>query len=159
MFHGDIVLALGMQGQRRGELAPRPLAPAGHINRQSRVHDHVAWICVNDTKPVPQEWLGEVAGRRILCQVGGGGQQGPHLAAAGAQVISLDASNPQLAQDRAVAIREGLELTTIQGGMANLSTFGNEEFDVIVNPASTLSAADLEPVLSECRHTLRPTET
>lgn len=116
-------------------------------------------ICVSDTKPVPREWLGEVAGRRILCLAGGGGQQGPILAAAGAQVIVLDASTGQLEQDRAVADREGLELTTIQGDMANLSMFDNEEFDVIVNPVSTLFVADLAPVWSECRRTLRPSGT
>jgi 2-polyprenyl-3-methyl-5-hydroxy-6-metoxy-1,4-benzoquinol methylase len=64
---------------------------------------------LSDTKPVPREWLGDVDGRRILCLAGGGGQQGPILAAAGAQVVVVDASSGQLAQDQAVAERDGLD--------------------------------------------------
>ena len=77
------------------------------------------------------------------------------MAAAGAQVIVLDASTGQLAQDRSVADREGLEITTVLGDMADLSMFGDEEFDMIVNPVSTLFVPDLAPVWRECHRTLR----
>jgi SAM-dependent methyltransferase len=113
-------------------------------------------IHLSDTKPVPREWLGNVAGLRILCLAGGGGQQGPILAAAGAQVVVVDASTGQLAQDRAVAERDGLDITTVQSDMADLSGFGDEEFDMIVNPVSTLFVPELAPVWRECHRTLRP---
>ena len=63
----------------------------------------------------PAEWLGRRAGKRVLALASGGGQQGPVLAAAGARVTVLDASPAQLAQDRAVAEREGLDLETVLG--------------------------------------------
>ena len=113
-------------------------------------------IYLSDTKRVPQEWLGDVTGRRILCLAGGGGQQGPILAAASAQVVVLDASTGQLAQDRAVAERDGLDITTVQGDMADLSMFDDEVFDMIVNPVSTLFVPDLALVWRERHRTLRP---
>ena len=57
--------------------------------------------------PVPRDWFGEIQGRDILCLASGGGQQGPILAAAGARVTVFDASERQLAQDQAVAARDG----------------------------------------------------
>src|SRR5258708_23879626 len=58
---------------------------------------------------------------RILCLASGGGQQGPILAAAGAQVTVFDASAGQLAQDRYVAEREGLALTDRKSTRLNSS--------------------------------------
>ena len=49
--------------------------------------------------PVPQGWLGSLAGARVLALASGGGQQAPLLAAAGAEVWSLDASLEQLRLD------------------------------------------------------------
>ena len=53
------------------------------------------------------------------------------LAAAGARVTVFDNSPQQLAQDRHVATREGLELITIQGDMRDLSAFDDEAFDLV----------------------------
>jgi SAM-dependent methyltransferase len=113
-------------------------------------------IRISDTKTLPPDWLGDVVGKRILCLAGGGGQQGPILAAAGARVVVFDASTGQLAQDRAVADREELEIATVQGDMADLSMFDDEQFDVILNPVSTLFVPELTPVWSECHRTLIP---
>ena len=53
--------------------------------------------------PVPRDWFpATLAGADVLCLASGGGQQGPVLAAAGAQVTVLDNSSRQLAQDRLV---------------------------------------------------------
>ena len=113
-------------------------------------------IRISETKTLPPDWLGDVVGKRILCLAGGGGQQGPILAAAGARVVVFDASTGQLAQDRAVADREELEIATVQGDMADLSMFDDEQFDVILNPVSTLFVPELTPVWSECHRTLIP---
>jgi hypothetical protein len=61
-----------------------------------------------DAGTLPAHWLGDVRGQRILCLASAGGQQGPVLAAAGAQVTVFDASQGQLEQDRMVAARDGL---------------------------------------------------
>lgn len=74
---------------------------------------------------MPLNWLNNIEGKEILCLTSGGGQQGPILAASNARVTIYDNSPDQLEQDRFVAKREGLELTTIQGDMADLSVFQN----------------------------------
>ena len=72
-------------------------------------------------EPLPRGWLDAVRGLRILCLACAGGQQAPVLAAAGADVTVFDLSEGQLDQDRAVARREGLALTAVQGDMRDLS--------------------------------------
>jgi SAM-dependent methyltransferase len=113
-------------------------------------------IVLTPTRPVPREWLGELRGLRILALASGGGQQGPILAAAGAQVTVLDASPAQLAQDRQVAEREGLDLETILGDMADLGAFPDGTFDLVVNPCSTCFVPDVRPVWREAARVLRP---
>jgi SAM-dependent methyltransferase len=100
-------------------------------------------IVLTPTKPVPLAWYPPLPGADVLCLASGGGQQGPLLAAAGANVTVLDASPRQLEQDRAVADRDGLTLRTVQGDMADLSMFAAESFDLIVHPVSNCFAADV----------------
>jgi SAM-dependent methyltransferase len=107
--------------------------------------------------PMPREWLPDpLAGTDILCLASGGGQQGPILAAAGANVTVFDNSPRQLAQDRLVADRDGLQLATVLGDMRDLSAFADGSFDVILNPVSNLFCPDLAPVWRECYRVLRP---
>ena len=84
------------------------------------------------------------------------GQQGPILAAAGANVTVFDASEKQLSQDRLVAHRDGLSLETIQGDMADLSCFEGSVFDFIFHPCSNCFAEDIRPVWREAYRVLRP---
>jgi SAM-dependent methyltransferase len=107
--------------------------------------------------PVPRDWFGDnLAGADVLCLASGGGQQGPVLAAAGATVTVLDNSPRQLAQDRLVADRDGLELTTVLADMRDLSVFADESFDLVFHPVSNLFCPDLAPVWRECFRVLRP---
>lgn len=104
---------------------------------------------------LPEHWLGDVAGRDILCLASGGGQQAPILAAAGARVTVFDASEKQLERDRHVAERDGLRLTTIQGDMSDLTVFPDEFFDIVFNPISNLYVPDVSLVWKECHRVLR----
>ncbi|WP_427914819.1 class I SAM-dependent methyltransferase [Ramlibacter sp. MMS24-I3-19] len=106
-------------------------------------------------RPVPCDWLGDVRGQRILCLASAGGQQAPVLAAAGAQVTVFDLSNEQLRQDRQVAARDGLELTTVQGDMRDLGVFDDAQFDLVFHPISNLYVPDVRPVWGECHRVLR----
>jgi len=108
------------------------------------------------TRPVPRAWLPPLVGCDLLCLAGGGGQQGPLLAAAGARVTVLDNSPEQLARDRMVAEREGLTLTTLQGDMADLTPLADASFDLIVNPVSNVFVPDVRPVWREAWRVLRP---
>jgi SAM-dependent methyltransferase len=106
--------------------------------------------------PVPRAWLGELAGRDVLCLASGGGQQAPILAAAGARVVSFDASEAQLEKDAEVAQREALDLRTVQGDMADLSAFDDASFDLVFHPVSNVFARAVRPVWRECHRVLRP---
>ncbi len=113
------------------------------------------FVLLTPTRPVPRDWLGELSGADVLCLASGGGQQGPIFAAAGARVTVFDNSPRQLAQDRAVAEREGLDIATVQGDMADLSAFEDERFDLIFHPVSNVFAPAVRPVWREAYRVLR----
>jgi len=107
-------------------------------------------------RAVPRAWYPPLKGARVLALASGGGQQGPILAAAGADVTVFDASPKQLAQDRWVADRDQLALETVEGDMADLSVFASDSFDLIFNPCSNCFAQSLEPIWRECHRVLKP---
>jgi SAM-dependent methyltransferase len=113
-------------------------------------------ILLTEQKPVPREWFPPLSGLDTLCLACGGGQQGPVLAAAGANVTVFDNSPRQLDQDRFVAKREGLlNLMTIEGDMRDLSVFADESFDFIFHPVSNLFIDEVRPVWREAFRVLR----
>ncbi len=113
-------------------------------------------VLLTEQKPTPREWFPEeLAGLDMLCLASGGGQQGPTLAATGARVTVFDNSPAQLAQDRLVAAREGLELATFEGDMRDLSRFADESFDLVFHPVSNLFVPDVRPVWREAFRVLR----
>jgi 2-polyprenyl-3-methyl-5-hydroxy-6-metoxy-1,4-benzoquinol methylase len=88
-------------------------------------------------QPVPRDWFpADLAGAAVLCLASGGGQQGPVLAAAGADVTVFDNSPRQLGRDEEVAARDGLALRTVLGDMRDLSAFADDRFDLVFNPVS-----------------------
>lgn len=108
---------------------------------------------------VPKEWFPALQGLNILGLASGGGQQGPIFAAAGANVTIFDNSPAQLARDREVAERDGLEIRTIQGDMRDLSVFENESFDLIFHPVSNLFIHEIRPVWKEAYRVLKQAGT
>ena len=114
-------------------------------------------IVLTPVKTVPRQWFPSFAGGncKVLCLAGGGGQQGPILAAAGAEVTVFDNSDAQLQQDIAVAKREDLKLETVQGDMADLSAFDDNTFDMIFHPCSNCFVADIRPVWKEAFRVLK----
>jgi SAM-dependent methyltransferase len=113
-------------------------------------------VLLTETRPVPREWFPELRGADVLCLAASGGQQAPVFAAAGARVTVLDNSPAQLAQDAAVAERDGLELRTVLGDMADLSAFADESFDLVFHPVSNLFVPDVLPVWREAFRVVRP---
>lgn len=112
-------------------------------------------IILTPRKPVPRSWFPALEGLDVLCLAGGGGQQGPILAAAGAQVTVFDNSPGQLGQDRLVAEREGLTITTALGDMSDLACFEDGSFDLIVHPCSNCFVESVRPVWREASRVLR----
>jgi SAM-dependent methyltransferase len=112
-------------------------------------------ILLTPTKPVPAEWFPPLKNLKVLCLASGGGQQGPLLAAAGAQVTVFDNSPSQLDQDRLVAKRENLGIRTVEGDMVDLSVFPDSSFDLIVHPISNCFIPKIRPVWKEAFRVLR----
>jgi SAM-dependent methyltransferase len=113
-------------------------------------------IVLTENIPVPHHWFPPLKGADVLCLASGGGQQGPVLAALGANVTVFDNSPAQLKQDQLVAEREALALRTVEGDAADLSMFANESFDLVFNPCSTVFMQDVRKVWKECSRVLRP---
>tara|TARA_B110000495_G_scaffold4656_1_gene3451 strand:- start:1811 stop:2677 length:867 start_codon:yes stop_codon:yes gene_type:complete len=113
-------------------------------------------IRVTPTRSVPDQWLSSIKGQSVLCLAGGGGQQGPILAAAGAKVTVFDLSEIQLQRDLEIAERENLTLTTAQGDMRDLSCFENEQFDLIISPCATCFCPSVEKIWTESFRVLKP---
>ena len=113
-------------------------------------------IVLTPSKPVPSNWFPDkLEGKKILCLASGGGQQGPILSAAGAEVTVLDNSKKQLEKDEFVAKRENLNIKTVQGNMQDLSMFQNECFDCIIHPWSNGYIDNVLSVWKECARVLK----
>ena len=122
----------------------------------NRAREGVWSIVLTPTKPVPANWFPEkLEGKKILCLASGGGQQGPILAATGADVTVFDNSTVQLEKDEFVAKRDNLKIKTVQGNMQDLSVFEDETFDCIVHPWSNGYIDDVRPVWKECARVLK----
>lgn len=112
-------------------------------------------VVLTPLKPVPKDWFPPMKGARILALASAGGQQGPIFAAAGAEVTVFDNSPAQLAQDRLVAEREGLDIRLEQGDMKDLSRFASGSFDFIFHPCSNCFVPDIKPVWKEAYRVLK----
>jgi SAM-dependent methyltransferase len=110
---------------------------------------------ITPTKHVPQEWLGDVAGKEILCLAGGGARQAPILAAAGAIVTVFDLSQQQLQRDVEVAQRESLSIRTVAGDMRDLSQLESDQFDLIVSPCATCFCPSVDEIWPEAYRVLK----
>lgn len=113
-------------------------------------------ITVTTEKPVPREWFPTtLKGAKILCLASGGGQQGPILAAAGADVTVVDLSEKQLEQDRFVAERDHVQLTIEKGDMTDLSFLPAHTFDMIIHPVSNVFVENILPVWKEAARVIK----
>lgn len=106
-------------------------------------------IGVTAQKTIPKSWFPSLNGLKVLCLASGGGQQGPILAAVGADVTVVDISEKQLEQDIYVAKRDNLRIKTMQGSMLELCMFADESFDLIIHPVSNLFVENILPVWKE----------
>ena len=131
----------------------RPVGP--DVTARARTGD---WsVVLIGYEPVPRDWFpATLSGAAVLCLASGGGQQGPVLAAAGADVTVFDNSPRQLGRDEEVAARDGLALRTVLGDMRDLGAFADGRFDLVFNPVSNVYCPDLAPVCRECFRVLRP---
>jgi ubiquinone/menaquinone biosynthesis C-methylase UbiE len=104
----------------------------------------------------PANWLGDLAGQRVLCLAAGGGRHSALYAAAGAQVTVVDISGEMLALDRASAAERGFDVRLVQTSMDELSMFAAGEFDVVIHPVSTCYVPDVQSVFAAVARVTRP---
>lgn len=91
----------------------------------------------------------DLAGRKVLCLAGGGGQQSAAFALLGADVTVLDISSGQLERDRSAAEHYGVAVRTVQGDMRDLSALGDSSFDLVWHPYSLTFVPDSRIVFRE----------
>ena len=120
-----------------------------------RVREGDWHVVLTPVIPVPDNWFPPLKGLDVLCLACGGGQQGPVLAAAGANVTVLDNSPLQLAGDRYVAERDSLAIRTIEGDMSDLSQFKDASFGLIFHPVSNTFIPNVRIVWKEAYRVLR----
>lgn len=106
-------------------------------------------------KCVPDDWLGDVRNKSILCLAGAGGLQAPILVSAGANVTVLDISEKMLDNDIKMAEKYGLNIRVEHGNMEDLSRFADSSFDLIINPVSLCYVPSVLPVFKECYRVLK----
>ena len=112
-------------------------------------------ILLTDSKHVLRDWFPKLDGLDVLCLVSGGGQQVSVLPGTGARVTVFDNSPRQLEDDRTVAQRHNLELTTVEGGMRDLSAFQSESYDLIFHPVSNIFVPEIRSAWNETFHMLK----
>ncbi len=112
-------------------------------------------VLLTPTVNVPKEWFGDLTDKKVLGLASGGGQQGPVLTAAGADVTIMDLSDAQLATEKMVAEREGYAINLVKADMTQRFPFADDSFDVIFHPVSNCYVADIAHVWRECFRVLK----
>ncbi len=112
-------------------------------------------MLLTPTKPVPDEWYPEIAGKRILGLAAGGGQQMPIFAALGGDCTVLDYSAKQIESEIMVAEREGYNIKTIRADMTKPLPFEDGYFDLIFHPVSNCYVREVQLIWRECYRILK----
>jgi len=113
-------------------------------------------MLLTPTKPVPPEWYLCLKDKHVLGLASGGGQQMPIFAALGANCTLLDYSERQIANDLAVAAREGYTISAIRADMTQTLPFRDNSFDLVFHPVSNCYIEDVMHVWRECYRILKP---
>ena len=127
---------------------------------EPRALNAAAWDALADDPafagPIPHSpdaidpWLGDLAGKDLLCLAAGGGRQGPLHAAAGARVTVVDLSERQLEHDRRAGLR------VVRTSIDDLSPLAAASFDVVLQPVSMCYVPDVRRVYQQVARVLRP---
>ncbi|MBP0985608.1 MAG: class I SAM-dependent methyltransferase, partial [Oscillospiraceae bacterium] len=112
-------------------------------------------VVLTPTKTVPQEWFGDIKGKKLLGLASGGGQQMPVFCAAGADCTVMDLSDRQLESERMVSEREGYAISIVKADMTERFPFDDETFDIIFHPVSNCYIKDVQHVWNECFRVLK----
>lgn len=112
-------------------------------------------IFLTPIKDVPESWLKDIKGKKVLGLASAGGQQMPVLVARGAIATVMDFSEQMLEKERIVAERESYDIEIIRGDMSKRFPFEDDSFDMIVNPVSNIYVEDVNAIFKECYRVLK----
>ena len=101
-------------------------------------------------------WLGDVAGKEVLCLGGGGGQQSAAFALLEAHVTVFDISEAQLERDQQAATHYQKTVRTVEGDMRDLSALDSAAFDLVYQPFSIGYVPDVQVVFAQVARVMRP---
>jgi SAM-dependent methyltransferase len=104
---------------------------------------------------MPEEWIKEIRGKRVLGLASGGGQQMPVLAALGAICTVLDYSDQQLDKEKEVSEREGYKIDIVKTDMTKHLPFEDSAFDLVINPVSLVYVEKEIPIFQEVYRILK----
>ena len=105
---------------------------------------------------VPDEWFGNLRGKRLLGLASGGAQQMPLFAAAGTVCTVFDFSDSQLEKEKIMSEREGYAIDIVKGDMSKPLPFPDGSFDIIFHPVSNCYVKDVRHIWRECARLLVP---
>jgi 2-polyprenyl-3-methyl-5-hydroxy-6-metoxy-1,4-benzoquinol methylase len=103
----------------------------------------------------PEERLGDIASKDVLCLACGGGQQSVAFALLNANVTVFDLSEGQLNRDREAAAHYDVEIKTLQGDMQDLSRFEKASFDIVYHGYSLGFVPNARSVFQQVARVLR----
>lgn len=103
----------------------------------------------------PSNLLKNVKNKNVLCLASGGGQQSAVFGLLGAKVTVVDFSEGQLEGDRKAAAHYGYNVIPILADMRDLSSIGNETFDLVYQGESMCYIPDVQPLYSEVARVLK----
>ena len=128
--------------------------PCDHESYQKALAGDVR-VLLTPNKSVPDGWLANLQGKKVLGLASGGGQQMPLLSAAGAICTVFDISKEQLKREEEVAKRENYHIEIIEGDMSQPLPFKDQSFDMIFHPVSNCYVKNILPVWKECFRVLK----
>lgn len=104
----------------------------------------------------PNQVLGNLEGKSVLCLAGGGGKQSAAFGLLGAEVTVVDISEEQLEHDRAMAQHYDLTMTLHQGDMRDLGFLARQTFDIVFQPYSLNFVPDATEVFAQVAWVIKP---
>ncbi|MEM7128043.1 MAG: class I SAM-dependent methyltransferase [Chloroflexota bacterium] len=100
-------------------------------------------------------FIGDAAGKNVLCLAASGGQQSVLFGLLRANVTVFDLAPTQLERDHEAALHYGYPIETLVGDMRDLSAFQTNHFDFVYQAYSINFVPSTESVFAEVARVLR----
>jgi SAM-dependent methyltransferase len=127
---GQVIVSYAEANRQAWNYLARVRSPASTPWPEGQVSECRAWVD-------QYGWLPWDRLRTVLLVCGAGGQQAPVFAGLGLKVTLLDVSEEQLAVDRRVSARRGIDIELIRADICDPDILPGRTFDLVYQPPST----------------------